>query len=127
MRDFLKLAGMIVAPMALIAKEPDLGTALTYLPILAGGGLLAGLRWKYWAAIAVVALVVVQLGYTHLQPYQKARVASFLDPDRDPQGSGYQLILSNFAVGAGGSWGKGITIVSQTQLRFLPVPHTDFI
>lgn len=127
MRDFLKLAGMIVVPMALIAKEPDLGTALTYLPILAVGVLLAGLRWKYWAAIAVVALVVLPLGYTHLQPYQKARVASFLDPDRDPQGTGYQLIQSKIAVGSGGTWGKGITKGSQTQLRFLPVPHTDFI
>ena len=127
MRDFLKLAGMIVVPMALIAKEPDLGTSLTYIPILAVGVLLAGLRWKYWVAIAVVALVVLPLGYTHLQPYQKARVASFLDPDRDPQGTGYQLIQSKIAVGAGGTWGKGITKGSQTQLRFLPVPHTDFI
>src|ERR1019366_1437616 len=118
MRDFLKLAGLIAIPMALIAKEPDLGTALTYIPILAVGVLLAGMRWKYWVAIGVVALVVVPLAYTRLQPYQRARIASFLDPERDPQGTGYQLIQSKIAVGAGGTWGKGITKGSQTQLRF---------
>jgi rod shape determining protein RodA len=126
-RDCLKLAGMIAVPMALIAKEPDLGTALTYLPILAIGVFLAGMRWKYWVAIAVVGLIVLPFVYTHLQPYQRARWASFLDPDRDPHGTGYQLIQSQIAVGSGGTWGKGVTKGTQTQLRFLPVPHTDFI
>ncbi len=125
--DFLKLAGMIVVPMALIAKEPDLGTALTYVPILAIGVLLSGMRWKYWVIIGVIALVVLPLAYTKLQPYQRARIASFLDPERDPEGTGYQLIQSKIAVGAGGTWGKGVTKGTQTQLRFLPVPHTDFI
>jgi len=127
LRDLLKLAGIILLPMALIAKEPDLGTALTYLPILAIGIFLAGMPWKYWAAIAVVALIVLPIGYVSLQSYQKARIVSFLDPERDPQGTGYQLIQSKIAVGAGGTWGKGVTKGSQTQLRFLPVPHTDFI
>jgi rod shape determining protein RodA len=127
MRDFLKLCGLFLVPMALIAKEPDLGTSLTYIPILAIGVLLAGMPWKYWVGIGVVALVVAPLGFTRLQPYQKARIASFLDPERDPQGTGYQLIQSKIAVGAGGTWGKGVTKGSQTQLRFLPVPHTDFI
>jgi rod shape determining protein RodA len=126
-RDLLKLGGMILIPMALIAKEPDLGTALTYLPILAIGVILAGLRWKYWAAIGVIGLVLVPIAFANLQPYQKNRIVSFLDPERDPQGTGYQLIQSKIAVGAGGTWGKGITKGSQTQLRFLPVPHTDFI
>jgi rod shape determining protein RodA len=127
LRDLLKLGAMIVLPMALIAKEPDLGTALTYVPILAVGVFLAGMPWKYWLAIAVVALVVVPVGFLSLQAYQKARIVSFLDPERDPQGTGYQLIQSKIAVGAGGTWGKGVTKGSQTQLRFLPVPHTDFI
>ncbi|HCC58580.1 MAG TPA: rod shape-determining protein RodA, partial [Solibacterales bacterium] len=61
------------------------------------------------------------------KPYQKDRLVSFLDPDRDPKGSGYQVIQSKIAVGAGGMWGKGVTKGTQTQLRFLPVPHTDFI
>ncbi len=127
LRDLLRLGGMILLPMALIAKEPDLGTALTYLPILAIGVFLAGMPWKYWMAIAVVALIVLPIGFTSLQAYQKARIVSFLDPERDPQGPGYQLIQSKIAVGAGGTWGKGVTKGSQTQLRFLPVPHTDFI
>ena len=126
-RDLLKLTGLIALPMALVAKEPDLGTALTYFPILAIGVFLAGLPWKYWVGIAVVALVVLPIGFSNLQPYQKGRIVSFLDPDRDPQGTGYQLIQSRIAVGAGGTWGKGVTKGSQTQLRFLPVPHTDFI
>jgi rod shape determining protein RodA len=127
LRDLLKLGGVILLPMALIAKEPDLGTALTYLPILAVGVFLAGMPWKYWAAIGVVALVLLPIGYVSLKDYQKARIVSFLDPERDPQGTGYQLIQSKIAVGAGGTWGKGVTKGSQTQLRFLPVPHTDFI
>jgi rod shape determining protein RodA len=126
-RDLLKIGGMILLPMALIAKEPDLGTSLTYIPILAIGVFLAGMPWKYWAALAVVFALVVPVGYASLQGYQKARIVSFLDPERDPQGTGYQLIQSKIAVGAGGTWGKGVTKGSQTQLRFLPVPHTDFI
>ena len=125
--DLFKLCGVILLPMALIAKEPDLGTSLTYLPILIMGVFLAGMPWRYWAAIAVIALVVVPVGYSSLHAYQKARIVSFLDPERDPQGTGYQLIQSKIAVGAGGTWGKGVTKGSQTQLRFLPVPHTDFI
>lgn len=125
--DLLKLAAMVGLPMALVAKEPDLGTALTYLPILAIGVVLAGLPWKYWAALGVIAAVVVPVVYTNLQPYQKGRIVTFLDPERDPKGDGYQLIQSKIAVGSGGTWGKGITQGSQTQLRFLPVPHTDFI
>jgi rod shape determining protein RodA len=127
LRDLLKLGGIILLPMALIAKEPDLGTALTYIPILAVGVFLAGMPWKYWAAIGVVALVILPIAYASLHDYQKARIVSFLDPERDPQGTGYQLIQSKIAVGAGGTWGKGVTKGSQTQLRFLPVPHTDFI
>jgi rod shape determining protein RodA len=126
-RDLLKLGGMILVPMAFIAQEPDLGTALTYLPIVAIGVVLAGLRWQYWLAIGIVALVVVPVAFVNLKPYQKGRIVSFLDPERDPKGDGYQLIQSKIAVGAGGTWGKGITKGSQTQLRFLPVPHTDFI
>ena len=127
LRDLLKLGGIIVLPMALIAKEPDLGTALTYIPILGVGVFLAGMQWRYWAAIAVIAVVILPIAFTSLQPYQKARIVSFLDPERDPKGTGYQLIQSKIAVGAGGTWGKGVTHGSQTQLRFLPVPHTDFI
>jgi rod shape determining protein RodA len=126
-RDMAKIAGMVLVPMVLVMKQPDLGTALTYTPVLMAGIFLAGMRRKYLIAIAVVGLLVLPVGWTVLKDYQKARLVSFLDPDRDPRGSGYQVIQSKIAVGAGGMWGKGVTKGSQTQLRFLPVPHTDFI
>jgi rod shape determining protein RodA len=125
--EMLKLAGLVAIPTVLVLKQPDLGTSLTYLAILVTGAFLAGLRWKYVAAIAVVAVLVLPLSWHFLQDYQKARLVSFMDPERDPQGTGYQLIQSQIAVGAGGMFGKGVTKGTQTQLRFLPVPHTDFI
>lgn len=125
--DLLKIAGLVLVPMLLIAKEPDLGTALTYLPILAMGVFLAGLRWQYWAAIGILVLLVVPISFTVIKPYQRERLVSFLDPDNDPKGSGYQVRQSKIAVGAGGMWGRGVAKGTQTQLRFLPVAHTDFI
>ena len=106
-REMLKLAGLVVVPMALVLKQPDLGTSLTYIAILVAGAFLAGLRWKYVAAIAVVAVLVLPVGWHFLKDYQKARLVSFMDPERDPQGTGYQLIQSQIAVGAGGMFGKG--------------------
>jgi rod shape determining protein RodA len=126
-RDMLKISGLVGIPMVLVLKQPDLGTALTYLPALVVGMFLAGLRWKYMVTIIVVAVLVLPVGWHFLQDYQKARLISFMDPDRDPRGTGYQTIQSKIAVGAGGMWGKGVTKGLQTQLRFLPVPHTDFI
>jgi rod shape determining protein RodA len=126
-RDMLKLGGLVGLPMLLVLKQPDLGTSLTYLPALAVGIFLAGLRWKYVTLIGIVAILGLPLGWQFLKPYQKARLVSFMDPERDPRGTGYQMIQSKIAVGAGGMWGKGVTKGTQTQLRFLPVPHTDFI
>jgi rod shape determining protein RodA len=127
LRDLLKALALVVVPMLLVVKEPDLGTALTYLPILVVGAFLAGLNWRYLAVVGIIVVLGLPVGVRFLQPYQKARLVSFLDPDRDPRGTGYQVIQSKIAVGAGGMWGKGVTKGSQTQLRFLPVPHTDFI
>lgn len=126
-RDLLRIVVVVAIPMVLIAVEPDLGTALTYLPILMIGVFLAGMRWQYWTAIVVVALVLVPLGFHFMKDYQRDRILTFLDPDLDPKGKGYQLIQSRISVGAGGMWGKGVTKGSQTQLGFLPIPHTDFI
>jgi rod shape determining protein RodA len=127
-REMLILSGMVLVPTALVLKQPDLGTSLTYVAVLIVGAFIAGLRWKYVAAIAVVTVLVLPLTWTYaLKDYQKARLVSFMDPDRDPQGTGYQLIQSQIAVGSGGMLGKGISKGTQTQLRFLPVPHKDFI
>jgi rod shape determining protein RodA len=125
--ELAKVGGLVLFPMLLIMKQPDLGTSLTYVPALAVGALLGGLRWQYIVTIAIVFVLVLPLGWFALKDYQKARLLTFLDPNEDPKGSGYQVIQSQIAVGQGGVWGRGVTKGSQTQLRFLPVPHTDFI
>jgi rod shape determining protein RodA len=126
-RDLLKIGGLVGIPTALVMYEPDLGTGLTYLPILAVGILLAGLRWRYLAAVVLACALALPVGWHFLKDYQRTRLVTFLDPSRDPRGAGYQVIQSKIAVGHGGMWGRGVTHGTQTQLRFLPVPHTDFI
>ncbi|HVT91393.1 MAG TPA: rod shape-determining protein RodA [Bryobacteraceae bacterium] len=126
-RDLLKLGGLVAVPMLLVLKQPDLGTTLTYFPVLVVGVILAGLRLRHAAIILVTLALVMPVSYFFLRDYQKARLLSFVDPSRDPKGTGYQLIQSEIAVGSGGIWGQGVTRGTQTQLRFLPVPHTDFI
>lgn len=126
-RDLLKLGGLVGIPVALVMYQPDLGTGLTYLPILAAGILIAGIRWHYLAAIALVGALALPVGWFFLKDYQRTRLVTFVEPSRDPRGAGYQVIQSKIAVGDGGMWGRGVTRGTQTQLRFLPVPHTDFI
>ncbi len=88
---------------------------------------MAGMRWKYLLIIAGILVVTLPIGYHFLKPYQKDRLVSFIYPDRDPKGTGFQVIQSRIAVGNGGMWGRGAKESSQTHLGFLPVPHTDFI
>jgi rod shape determining protein RodA len=126
-RDLLKLGALVALPMALVMKQPDLGTALTYGAILAAGVFFAGLRWRHAAVVVLLVVLAVPLSWPFLTDYQKARVTSFWDPMSDPLGSGYQVIQSMIAVGSGGMWGKGVAQGTQTQLRYLPVAHTDFI
>jgi rod shape determining protein RodA len=126
-RDLVKLSLLAGIPFLLVASQPDLGTSLTYLPILAMGIFLGGLRWQHAAALAVLAAVLLPVGWFALADYQKSRLEVFIDPAKDPLDRGYQAIQSKIAVGAGGIWGKGVTRGSQTQLRFLPVTHTDFL
>lgn len=126
-KDIAKLAAFVGVPMVLVMKEPDLGTALTYLPILICGILMAGLRWKYFLVAAGILVITLPIGYHFLKPYQKDRLVSFIDPSRDPKGTGFQVIQSKIAVGNGGMWGRGSKESSQTHLGFLPVPQTDFI
>jgi rod shape determining protein RodA len=126
--DLLKLAGLVGLPMVFVMLQPDLGTALTFIPILMIGVFLAGFRWQYAVIILVIVAVVAPVSYFFvLKDYQKARLISFMDPSQDPKGSGYQVIQSKIAVGSGALWGRGVTKGTQTQGRFLPVPHKDFI
>jgi rod shape determining protein RodA len=128
LRDLLKLAGLVGLPMILVMIQPDLGTALTFVPILGVGVFLAGFRWQYAVAVLVIVAVAAPMAYwVVLKDYQRQRVISFLDPSQDPKGSGYQVIQSKIAVGSGALWGRGVTKGTQTQGRFLPVSQKDFI
>jgi rod shape determining protein RodA len=126
-RELLKLGGLVGIPTALVMSQPDFGTGATYLPILAGGVLLAGIRWRYLAIVVIVCALALPGAWYVLKDYQRARLTTFVDPSADPRGRGYQVIQSKIAVGNGGMWGRGVTQGTQTKLRFLPVPHTDFI
>lgn len=126
-RDLLKLSLLVGIPCGLVAAQPDLGTSLTYVPIVLAGMFFGGIRWQHVALVGVAAALLMPAGWYLLKDYQKARLETFLDPMKDPTGKGYQVIQSKIAVGAGGIWGRGVARGSQTQLRFLPVAHTDFI
>jgi len=127
--DFMKAGAIVGIPMLMVLAQPDLGTALTYVPIAVMGVFLGGLQWKQGMLVALAAAIgigaVFYVPKVHvLKSYQKQRLTSFIDPELDPQGSGYQVEQSKIAVGSGGLWGgKG----SQTHGAFLPVPQTDFI
>jgi len=125
--DLLKLGVLVGIPTLLVMLQPDLGTSLTYVAILGAGVLLAGLRWHHLAAIILVGGLAAPAAWPFLNDYQKTRLETFVNPYADPRGAGYQVIQSRIAVGHGGLWGTGATRGTQTQLRFLPVAHTDFI
>ena len=124
-RDFLKAGAIVGFPMWLVWKQPDLGTALTYLPIAVMGLFLGGLRWRQAGMVVLLMALFMPLAWHHMKDFQRQRLVSFRDPDLDPKGSGYQVAQSLIAVGSGGIWGSNQ--VSQTHLAFLPVPQTDFI
>jgi rod shape determining protein RodA len=120
-------AVMIVAPAALVLKQPDLGTAIM---LLGGGAVLlfaAGVRWWIFAAVGLAGAGAVPVAWNHLHDYQKRRVLTFLDPENDPLGAGYHITQSKIAFGSGGVFGRGFMQGTQSHLNFLPEKHTDFI
>jgi rod shape determining protein RodA len=118
---------ILILPIILVITQPDLGTSI----LIAFSGLLvmwfAGLNIKYFIYSFVIFLVTTPFGISFLEPYQKLRILTFLNPDRDPLGAGYQIIQSKIAVGSGGITGKGFLKGTQSYLEFLPEKHTDFI
>jgi rod shape determining protein RodA len=129
-RDIFKAFALVGIPMLLVIKQPDLGTTLTYAPILIAGLFLGGISLKQGAILVTCGVALVGGVWSSgklLKPYQKARLTSFINPDNDPRGSGYQVRQSLIAVGSGGIWGKGTEKGTQTQGYFLPIPYTDFI
>jgi rod shape determining protein RodA len=117
----------IFAPFILVISQPDLGTGI--LILLSGVVVtwLAGVRWKIFAYLSLGAIVTAPIAISFLKPYQKSRILTFLNPDSDPLGAGYQIIQSKIAIGSGGLFGKGFLNGSQAYLNFLPEKHTDFI
>ena len=129
-KDIFKAFALVGIPMLFVIKQPDLGTTLTYTPILVAGLLLGGINMRQSLILLLAGLVLIGGVWSSgrfLKPYQKARLSSFLDPENDPRGAGYQVLQSKIAVGSGGIWGKGTEKGSQTQGYFLPIPYTDFI
>ena len=117
----------LVSPVLLVLTQPDLGTSI----LIAIGGItvtwLAGVRVKFFAYSSIVFITLLPIAISFLKPYQKARILTFLNPDRDPLGAGYQIIQSKIAIGSGGLFGKGFLNGSQSYLDYLPEKHTDFI
>ncbi|MEK9595354.1 MAG: rod shape-determining protein RodA [Rhodospirillaceae bacterium] len=117
----------IIAPVILVLRQPDLGTALM---LVMGGAtifFLAGVRlWKF-GIVGMLSLASVPIAWQFLRDYQKKRVLTFLDPESDPLGAGYHILQSKIALGSGGTWGKGFLQGSQSHLNFLPEKQTDFI
>ena len=118
---------VLIGPIILVATQPDLGTSI----LIAAGGIvvawLAGVRAKFfiYSGFSMIALMPVAISF--LKPYQKSRILTFLNPERDPLGAGYQIIQSKIAIGSGGLFGKGFLNGSQSYLDYLPEKHTDFI
>jgi rod shape determining protein RodA len=125
----LIIAGLFaVVPFVMIARQPDLGTAVTLLPVCFGIMFLAGLRLRLLAVLGIVAVLLAPLAWNFaLKEYQKSRIIIFLDPEQDPRGAGYQPIQARVTVGSGGLTGKGFMGGTQGQFKFLPVGHTDFV
>jgi rod shape determining protein RodA len=133
LRDLIKAGLLVGLPLALILKQPDLGTALVLVPLLVVGAYLAGLQWQHAAIFSLAGILLIgsvfyaPVSRHILKPYQRERITSFLHPEDDAKGSGYQLLQSEIAVGSGGFWGKGFGKGSQNQLGYIPVRYSDFI
>jgi rod shape determining protein RodA len=127
LREYVVAALILLLPVALIARQPDLGTAIL---VLAAGFyviFLAGLSWKVLAGLVVSAVAMAPLAWSMMRDYQKSRVLTLLDPEADPLGKGFHIIQSTIAIGSGGILGKGWGQGTQAQLEFIPERHTDFI
>ncbi|MDA8161356.1 MAG: rod shape-determining protein RodA [Desulfobacteraceae bacterium] len=125
-KDLIRPAALMIVPFFLIFRQPDLGTALLVLLIMASIIIVAGLRWTSVISIIMACVGIMPLVWKFLKPYQKKRLETFLNPEMDPLGSGYHVIQSKIAVGSGQILGKGYMAGTQAHLDFLPEAHTDF-
>ncbi len=126
LRDILKVLIIVIIPAYLIARQPDLGSALLLVFLMAGMLIYHGIRKNTFKTLLLTTPILIPSGWIFLKDYQKVRLLTFLNPGHDPLGSGYHVIQSQIAIGSGGFWGKGFMEGTQSQLRFLPEKHTDF-
>jgi rod shape determining protein RodA len=126
--DLAIAGGLALVPVLLIMRQPDLGTAVTVIPVFLAIAYVAGLPTRILAVAAIVAVLAAPVAWKFvLKDYQRQRVLTFVDPSKDTRGAGYQQIQARITTGSGGLWGKGFMKGTQGQLRFLPVAHNDFI
>jgi rod shape determining protein RodA len=125
--DLVKLGALAGLPAALVAGEPDLGTALTFFAIVAAGVLLVGIRRQQIVVLCLLGALALPLGYHFLRPYQRERLMTYIHPAQDFQGASYQVTQTRIAIGSGGFWGKGMGKGTQSRLGFIPVSHADCI
>jgi rod shape determining protein RodA len=127
-RSFMIAMGIIGLPVGLIIIQPDFGTAASFFPLVAVAMFFGGIRPRIWIAMILAAVIALPIGWNFfLKPYQKERVMIFLNPERDPLGSGYQVTQAKIAIGSGGIHGKGFRHGTQGKFGFVPEHHTDFI
>jgi len=126
-KDIIFPLVLIIVPAALIARQPDLGSAILVTLVGVSMILLVGVHWRTLLAGVIVLMSAIPAIWPFLKEYQRQRVRIFLDPERDPLGAGYHIIQSKIAVGSGQFWGKGFLQGTQSQLHFLPEQHTDFV
>ncbi len=125
--DLVKLGVFAGLPAILVALEPDLGTALTFIPIVAAGVVFAGIRWQHIAILSLIGILALPVAWHFLRPYQRERLMTFVHPTQNTQSSSYQVTQTKIAIGSGGFWGKGLGNGTQSRLGFIPVSHADSI
>lgn len=126
-RDLIKPAALVSIPFFMVAKQPDLGTAMIYIIVFAFMVFFTGIAKRTMIWIGAGISVSAPVFWFLLKPYQKNRILTIINPEADPMGQGYQAIQSKIAIGSGGVWGKGIFEGTQSKLNFLPAKHTDFV
>ena len=126
-RSFMAVMAIIGAPVILIAVQPAFGSAASFLPLVGVAMFFGGIRPKYWLIAVICGVIALPIGWHFLKPFQRERIKIFLDPARDPLGSGYQVMQAKIATGSGGITGKGFLHGTQVNLEYLPARHTDFI
>ncbi len=127
LKDLLVPLALVMLPVLLIVKQPDLGSSLVILIVAGSLVLFVGVNWRTLAGSTLTLVLLSPAIWHFLKDYQRQRVLTFLNPEQDPLGAGYHIIQSKIAVGSGQFWGKGFLHGTQSQLQFLPEQHTDFV